>query len=160
MMNLRGRLTLSKTIASVPGIGRLHAVAFTIPNSLPERLSVLTRFAEFTILNDDFYDLAKNEEARKINEDIQSVLNGAVEPTTSTESNMTKSKQFQASLILDMVNMDAELAMDIITTYSNGLDLATFAPDTLKTLDDYLPIRMVNSGLEYVLLVPTDYELC
>ena len=121
---------------------------------------MLTRFAEFTILNDDFYDLAKNEEARKINEDIQSVLNGAVEPTTSTESNMTKSKQFQASLILDMVNMDAELAMDIITTYSNGLDLATFAPDTLKTLDDYLPIRMVNSGLEYVLLVPTDYELC
>ncbi|EFQ25311.1 polyprenyl synthetase [Colletotrichum graminicola] len=139
---------ITNTVAPVPGIGHLHAVAFTIPNCLPERLSVLTRFAEFTILNDDFYDIAKNEDIHKTNDDIQSVLNGAIESSRSIESNMTKSKQFQSSLILDMVNIDADLAMDIMTTYSKGLDLATFAPDTLKTLDDYLPIRMVNSGLD------------
>lgn len=63
---------------------------------------------------------------------------------------MTTSKQLQASLILDMINIDSELAMDIMTTYSKGLELATFPPDTLKTLDDYLPVRMVNSGLECV----------
>lgn len=61
---------------------------------------------------------------------------------------MTMSKQLQSNLILDMVNIDSELAMDIMTTYSKGLDLATFPPDTLKTLDDYLPVRMINSGLE------------
>ncbi|KAK1992112.1 polyprenyl synthetase [Colletotrichum falcatum] len=139
---------ITNTVAPVPGIGRLHAVAFTIPNCLPERLAVLTRFAEFTILNDDFYDIAKNEDIHKINDDIQNVLSGAIESSRSMESNMTKSKQFQSSLILDMVNIDADLAMDIMTTYSKGLDLATFAPDTLKTLDDYLPVRMVNSGLD------------
>ncbi|KAK2024969.1 polyprenyl synthetase [Colletotrichum zoysiae] len=139
---------ITNTVAPVPGIGHLHAVAFTIPNGLPERMAVLTRFAEFTILNDDFYDIAKNEDIHKINDDIQNVLNGAMESSRSMESNMTKSKQFQSSLILDMVNIDADLAMDIMTTYSKGLDLATFAPDTLKTLDDYLPIRMVNSGLD------------
>ncbi|KAF4960704.1 hypothetical protein FGADI_783 [Fusarium gaditjirri] len=139
---------ITRTVAPVPGIGRLHAVALTIPNCLPERLAALTRFAEFTILNDDFYDIAKNEEINKINDDIQSVLNGAIELSNSTESNMTKSKQFQASLILDIVNIDADLAMEILSTYSKGLELATFAPDTLKTLDDYLPIRMINSGLD------------
>lgn len=90
----------------------------------------------------DFYDIAKNEEINAINADIQSVLAG------QTLSNMTMSKQLQSSLILDMINIDSELAMDIMTTYSKGLDLATFPPDTLKTLDEYLPVRMVNSGLE------------
>lgn len=72
-----------RTVAEIPGLGRMHAVAFTIPNCLPERLAVLTRFAEFTILNDgkqeisekvgytnltltDFYDIAKNEEVCSI----------------------------------------------------------------------------------------------
>lgn len=43
---------VTRTVADVPGIGRLHAIALTIPNCLPERLDALTRFAEFTLLND------------------------------------------------------------------------------------------------------------
>lgn len=88
-----------------------------------------------------------------MNEHIQSVLKGdaSSSPTTSI-TNTTKSKQFQSSILLDMMNIDGDLAMDIMNTYSNGLALATFPPDTLKTLDDYLPVRLINSGLEYVSL--------
>ncbi|POS72147.1 polyprenyl synthetase [Diaporthe helianthi] len=140
---------ITNTVATVPGLGLVHFLAFTIPNCLPERLVALVRFAEFTLLNDDFYDIAKNEEINKINADIQSVLATETESRTAESlSNMTKSKQLQASLILDMINIDSELAMDIMTTYSKGLELATFPPDTLKTLEDYLPVRMVNSGLD------------
>lgn len=78
------------------------------------------------------------------------MINGTESRPSESLSNMTTSKQLQASLILDMINIDSELAMDIMTTYSKGLELATFPPDTLKTLDDYLPVRMINSGLEYV----------
>lgn len=77
------------------------------------------------------------------------MLNGEAEARAS-ETSISKSKQFQASLLLEMVNIDSDLAMDIMTTYSKGLELATFPPDTLRTLDDYLPVRMINSGLEYV----------
>lgn len=106
----------------------------------------------------DFYDIAKHDEIDKINADIQSVLATETESRAgrATESlfNMTTSKQLQASLILDMVNIDSELALDIMSTYSKGLELATFPPDTLKTLDDYLPVRMVNSGLECAFHLP------
>lgn len=43
---------VTNTIADVPGLGRVHFLAFTIPNCLPERLVALVRFAEFTLLND------------------------------------------------------------------------------------------------------------
>lgn len=78
------------------------------------------------------------------------MINGTESRPSESLSNMTTSKQLQASLILDMINIDSELAMDIMTTYSKGLELATFPPDTLKTLDDYLPVRIINSGLECV----------
>lgn len=79
-----------------------------------------------------------------MNDHIQSVL----KRETSSITNATKSKQFQSSILLDMMNIDGELALDIMNTYSNGLALATFAPDTLQTLDEYLPVRLINSGLE------------
>ncbi|OLN87486.1 Fusicoccadiene synthase 2 [Colletotrichum chlorophyti] len=44
--------------------------------------------------------------------------------------------------------LDQGFAMDIMSSYSQGLDIATFAPDDLKTLDDYLPVRSLNSGLD------------
>lgn len=43
---------ITNTVAKVPGLGRVHFLAFTIPNCLPERLVALVRFAEFTLLND------------------------------------------------------------------------------------------------------------
>jgi hypothetical protein len=42
----------AKTIGRYPGLGPVHVVAFTIPECLPERLALMTRFTDFTILND------------------------------------------------------------------------------------------------------------
>lgn len=167
-----------RTITKIEGLGNIHPIALTFPHCLPERVAAVTRFAEFTILNDDFYDIANRAEVRSqilltrvvlptstcynidhasqienINNDIQGLLgdsalaSGNAGPTASA-SNTTKSKLFQASLFLDLMNIDQQLALEIMNSYSDGLDLATFAPVQIKTLEEYLPVRKINSGLE------------
>ncbi|KAB8227105.1 uncharacterized protein BDW43DRAFT_294912 [Aspergillus alliaceus] len=42
----------AKTIGDYPVLGPVHVVAFTIPECLPERLQIMTRFTDFTIMND------------------------------------------------------------------------------------------------------------
>lgn len=42
----------AKTIGDYPVLGLVHVVAFTIPECLPERLALMTRFTDFTIMND------------------------------------------------------------------------------------------------------------
>lgn len=59
----------------------------------------------------------------------------------------TKIKQFQAGILVEMLEVDYDLAMDIMTTYSNGLETATFPHSGIQTLEEYLPIRPVNCGL-------------
>ncbi|KAK2006284.1 geranylgeranyl pyrophosphate synthase [Colletotrichum eremochloae] len=141
----------SRTLADVPGLGLVHPMALTIANCLPERLAAITRFADFTILNDDYYDFAKKEEIQALNDGIQSAIQDVSAAGIKSEASSTstfKSKQLQAALILDLMILDQEFAMDIMSSYSQGLDIATFAPDDLKTLDDYLPVRSINSGLD------------
>lgn len=42
----------AKTIGEYSALGPVHVVAFTIPECLPERLAIMTRFTDFTIMND------------------------------------------------------------------------------------------------------------
>ncbi|TDZ36980.1 Ophiobolin F synthase [Colletotrichum trifolii] len=128
-------------------------MALTIANCLPERLPAITRFADFTILNDDYYDVAKKEEIEQVNDGIQSALQDALASSKGTETTATsdssfKSKQLQAALVLELMMLDQQFAMEIMSSYSQGLEVATFAPDDLKTLDEYLPVRKINSGLD------------
>lgn len=90
---------------------------------------------------------------QNVNSDIKDVLEGYVaasgkESPTASSTNTTKTKLFQASLFLELMNIDQELALDILNSYSEGLDLATAVPDQYKTLDEYFPVRKINSGLE------------
>lgn len=59
-----------------------------------------------------------------------------------------KTKQFQASILVEMMVMDRDLAMDVMNTYSDGLETATFPPSDICTIEEYLPVRLVNCGLE------------
>ncbi|KAK2052113.1 geranylgeranyl pyrophosphate synthase [Colletotrichum caudatum] len=145
----------SKTLANIPGLGPVHPMALTIANCLPERLSAITRFADFTILNDDYYDFAKKEEIQEVNHGIQSAIQGFAPTgsaptsiTTSSSSSAFKAKQLQAGLMLELIALDQDFALNIMSTYSQGLDIATFAPEDLKTLEEYLPLRSINSGLD------------
>ncbi|CAN8101351.1 unnamed protein product [Discula destructiva] len=146
-----GTKMVAKTLADVPGLGLVHPMALTIPNCLPDRLPAITRFADFTILNDDYYDFATKEDIETMNKDIQNVLHGLSSgriESTKCDRQTFKSKQLQAGLFLDLLNLDEKLAMDIMTSYSEGLDVATVAPDDVNALDTYLPIRKINSGLD------------
>lgn len=60
-----GTKIVAKTLADVPGLGLVHPMALTIPNCLPDRLPAITRFADYTILNDDYYDFANKEDVRR-----------------------------------------------------------------------------------------------
>ena len=44
--------------------------------------------------------------------------------------------------------MDRGLAIDLMQVYMDGMELVTSAPSNIKTLEEYLPIRIVNCGLE------------
>lgn len=46
-----------------------------------------------------------------------------------------------------MLELDRDLAMDVMTTYGEDLEMATFPPSGVQTLEEYLPIRLINSGL-------------
>ncbi|KAJ0162043.1 Ophiobolin F synthase [Colletotrichum tanaceti] len=143
----------SRTLAEIPGLGLVHPMALTIANCLPDRLAAITRFADFTILNDDYYDSAKKEEIQQVNDGIQSAIRGfsspsSALPTTPSSSSAFKAKQLQAGFMLELFGLDQQFALDIMSSYSQGLDIATFAPDDLETLDDYLPVRSINSGLD------------
>lgn len=59
-----GTKIIAKTLGDVPNLGLVHPMALTIPNCLPDRLPAITRFADYTILNDDYYDFANKEDVR------------------------------------------------------------------------------------------------
>lgn len=59
-----------------------------------------------------------------------------------------ETKQFQAGILVELLEMDRELAMDLMTTYSDRLEGATFAPSGVRTFEEYLPLRLANAGFE------------
>lgn len=58
-----------------------------------------------------------------------------------------RTKQFQVGIFVEMLELDRDLAMDVMTTYGEDLEMATFPPSGVQTLEEYLPIRLINSGL-------------
>ena len=59
-----------------------------------------------------------------------------------------KTKQFQASIFVEMMRMDRGLALDVMTSYSDVLQIATSPPSGISSIEEYLPIRLANAGLE------------
>jgi hypothetical protein len=82
------------------------------------------------------------------NAGLQLSLQGPNASTSDGSSVAIKTKQFQASILVEMMTMDRDLAMDVMTTYSNGLQIATSPPSGNSSIEEYLPIRLVNCGLE------------
>ncbi|SMY28204.1 unnamed protein product [Zymoseptoria tritici ST99CH_1A5] len=140
----------AKTTGHYPALGAVHVVAFTIPECLPERLALMTRFTDFTIMNDDYYDAVDRDQATSFNAELQRSL-GRDSHSNTVQGNASvaiKTKQFQASILVEMMVMDRDLAMDVMNTYSDGLETATFPPSDICTIEEYLPVRLVNCGLD------------
>lgn len=51
----------AKTVGDYPKLGLVHLAAFIFPECLPERLPLLTRFLDFTPLNDGILYLCITE---------------------------------------------------------------------------------------------------
>ncbi|KAI7369167.1 hypothetical protein KC354_g2138 [Hortaea werneckii] len=138
----------AKTIGDYPELGPVHVVAFTIPDCLPDRLALMTRFTDFTIMNDDYYDAVDMQKVTAFNAGLQRSLEGPEDPANDGTSVPTETKRFQASILVEMMTVDRNLAMDVMTTYSNGLQIATCPPSHVSSLEEYLPIRLINCGLD------------
>ncbi|KAM5464534.1 geranylgeranyl pyrophosphate synthetase [Microsporum ferrugineum] len=110
----------AKTIDSFPLLGPVHIVAFIIPGCLPERLPILAEFVDFAALKDDYYAAAE------------------------VENTVSFAKQLEARILVEMMEMDRELAMNILASYSNGLDMSTLPPSRVQTLEEYTPLRHSN----------------
>jgi hypothetical protein len=82
------------------------------------------------------------------NAELQRSLRGDDNSSSSGHILEAKTKQFQARILVEMMKMDRDLAMDVMSTYSNGLQVATSPPAGINTLEEYLPVRLVNCGLE------------
>nr|A0A1Y1C7Q5.1 RecName: Full=Quiannulatene synthase; Short=QS; AltName: Full=Bifunctional sesterterpene synthase EvQS; AltName: Full=Quiannulatic acid biosynthesis cluster protein EvQS; Includes: RecName: Full=Sesterterpenoid synthase; AltName: Full=Geranylgeranyl diphosphate synthase; Short=GGDP synthase; Short=GGS [Aspergillus stellatus]BAX76657.1 quiannulatene synthase [Aspergillus stellatus] len=139
----------TKTTADFPELGLAHVTAFTIPYCRPDRLSIMTRLTEITFFNDDYYDDAGVEKILDYNNHLRECFGGRAEDELTKASAVTKSKQLQASVLVEMHYIDSELARDMMLTYNRILEVTSLGKNAgLKSLDEYLPFRIGNSGIE------------
>ncbi|KAL4964478.1 bifunctional terpene synthase/polyprenyl synthetase family protein [Aspergillus stella-maris] len=139
----------TKTIANFPELGLAHVTAFTIPYCRPDRLSIMTRLTEITFFNDDYYDDAGSEKIQDYNNHLRECFGGKAEDELAKASAMAKGKHLQASVLVEMLDIDSELARDMMVTYNRILEVTSLGKNAgLKSLDEYLPFRIGNSGIE------------
>ncbi|KAJ6008083.1 hypothetical protein N7540_012059 [Penicillium herquei] len=140
----------TKTIADLPGFGLTHVTALTMPQCLPERLSLMTLFTETTFLNDDYYDKAGAEKVDIYNKRLKKALRtGGQEVEPEKAPAVDKGKQLQAGMLIQMLQIDHELASEVMSTYSRVLDAASVPGKSgLLSLEDYCRFRLSNSGIE------------
>ncbi|KAL4790061.1 terpenoid synthase [Aspergillus venezuelensis] len=139
----------TKTIANFPELGLAHVTAFTIPLCRPDRLSIMTRLTEITFFNDDYYDDAGTEKIIDYNNHLRECFGGKAEDELAKASAMAKGKHLQASVLVEMHDIDSELAKDMMVTYNRILEITSLGKNAgLKSLDEYLPFRIGNSGIE------------
>ncbi|KAL3462799.1 isoprenoid synthase domain-containing protein [Aspergillus heterothallicus] len=139
----------TKTIAELEGFGEAHVTAFAMPYCLPERVSLITRFTEITFLNDDYYDEASKEKVAESTYQLRNFFEDkARREALATDMHIQK-QNLQATLLLEMLQVDVTLTKEIMATYNNILD-ATSLPKhhNVTTYEEYAPFRIANSGIQ------------
>ncbi|KAJ5701814.1 hypothetical protein N7488_009362 [Penicillium malachiteum] len=136
----------TKTISDVPGVGLCHVTSLAMPQCRPERLSLLTVFTETTFLNDGA------EKIDSYNQRLKKALNRDSQGIESEENpGMYKGKQLQAGYLIQMLQIDHDLASAVMATYSRTLDavsVSVLGKSGLVSLEDYCNFRLSNSGME------------
>lgn len=65
------------------------------------------------------------------------------------DASLIRTKKFQAETFVDMLELDRDLAMDVMTTYGEDSGGgATFPSSGVQTLKGFLLIRFIKSGLQ------------
>ncbi|KAL4943167.1 isoprenoid synthase domain-containing protein [Aspergillus oleicola] len=139
----------TKTIADFPELGLAHVTAFTIPYCRHDRLSIMTRLTEITFFNDDYYDDAGTEKIQAYNDHLRECFGGKAEDELAKAFMVNKGKHLQASVLVEMLHIDSVLANDVMVTYNKILEVTSLGKNAgLKSLEEYLPFRIGNSGIE------------
>ncbi|KAJ5703678.1 hypothetical protein N7493_011603 [Penicillium malachiteum] len=136
----------TKTISDVPGFGLCHVTSLAMPQCRPERLSLLTVFTETTFLNDG------TEKIDSYNQRLKKALSrDGHDNEPDRNAGIYKGKQLQAGYLIQMLQIDHDLASAVMATYSRTLDavsISSLGKSGLVSLEDYCNFRLSNSGME------------
>ncbi|KAF6809680.1 geranylgeranyl pyrophosphate synthase [Colletotrichum sojae] len=130
--------------------------AFIFPESLPERLGVITYLANMGNIHDDLCDELPYEEAVKEHSSLSQAmeLNGGQmgEPRQGSKSSdrSIKMKRYISKCLLEAMEIDRTRALRMINSYrSKWLDVMESGDvNEMKTLEEYLVFRNLNGGME------------
>ncbi|TDZ39338.1 Fusicoccadiene synthase [Colletotrichum trifolii] len=127
--------------------------AFIFPESLPERLGVITYLANMGNIHDDLCDDLTYEEALKEHRNLSEAMEiSAVAPHQGPKAfdRSMKMKKYISKCLLEAMDIDRPRALRMINTYrSKWLDvMERHDVNEIDTLDEYLGFRNLNGGME------------
>ncbi|KAK1977183.1 geranylgeranyl pyrophosphate synthase [Colletotrichum cereale] len=127
--------------------------AFIFPESLPERLGVITYLANMGNIHDDLCDELTYDEALEEHDNLSQAMeistSGPHQGTQSFERSM-KMKKYISKCLLEALEIDRPRALRMIDSYrSKWLDVMERNDvNDIESLDEYLIFRNLNGGME------------
>ncbi|KAE9575202.1 hypothetical protein CGMCC3_g8573 [Colletotrichum fructicola] len=127
--------------------------AFIFPESLPERLGVITYLANMGNIHDDLCDELPYEEALKEHKSLSQAMEiSAVDNRSSSKAaeRSMKMKRYISKCLLEAMEIDRPRALRMINTYrSKWLDVMERRDvNEITSLEEYLIFRNLNGGME------------
>ncbi|KAJ0333862.1 hypothetical protein COL922a_010361 [Colletotrichum nupharicola] len=127
--------------------------AFIFPESLPERLGVITYLANMGNIHDDLCDELPYEEALKEHKSLSQAMEiSAVDNRNSSKAadRSMKMKRYISKCLLEAMEIDRPRALRMINTYrSKWLDVMERSDvNEINSLEEYLIFRNLNGGME------------
>ncbi|KAL0936244.1 geranylgeranyl pyrophosphate synthase [Colletotrichum truncatum] len=127
--------------------------AFIFPESLPERLGVITYLANMGNIHDDLCDELPYEEALKEHSTLSAAMELNTEgprPCTKSADRSMKMKRYLSKCLLEAMEIDRPRALRMINAYrSKWLDVMESRDvNEIESLEEYLSFRNLNGGME------------
>ncbi|KAI9727247.1 MAG: hypothetical protein M1828_006866 [Chrysothrix sp. TS-e1954] len=123
-----------------PMVGNFTALCAC--EALPERLALTTYMVEYAYIHDD----ATRNESRARG---RLKLGGGLEIGTKSH---VKRRQLQAKMVVELLNIDKKQGHECLRLWKEMSDVFVQIRDLdFKTLDDYLPFRVVDAGCPWTM---------
>ncbi|EJT79122.1 hypothetical protein GGTG_04211 [Gaeumannomyces tritici R3-111a-1] len=126
--------------------------AFIFPETVPERLGVLTYLANMGNIHDDLCDELDYDEAVTEHATLSHAMNVEPPERHHSEKSSDRKDKLQLSLakcMLEALDLDRARALRMLDSYrEKWLDvMESRDPQKIQTLDDYLVFRNLNGGM-------------
>ncbi|KAK0113545.1 hypothetical protein ONS95_013796 [Cadophora gregata] len=124
--------------------------SFIFPESLPERLDVITYLTNLGNIHDDACEEMSSEKAVEAHSELSQALDIHSKVNVNSGSKTSKLKAMVSQCLLDCINHDRNLGMKMLESYrTKWLDVMEH-PDIhqVQTIEEYLIFRNLNGGME------------